>query len=168
MSRRKHKKRKLENVKLNLAAMLDMAFQLLAFFILTFKPSPVEGQVNLRLPPAQPVTITQNGQKAGANTNNPNPLEGLKSLVISIYARTDGTIDKVVLLDATLTNLPQLEKRIHLELSQKGSIFEQVGLQIDPRLKYEELMKVVDICTRAKLPDGKPLGKLSFVEIPMN
>ncbi len=29
-------------------------------------------------------------------------------------------------------------------------------------------MKVVDICTRAKLPDGKPLAKLSFVEIPLN
>ena len=40
-----------EEVELNLAAMLDMAFQLLAFFILTFQAGPLEGQINLRLPP---------------------------------------------------------------------------------------------------------------------
>ena len=47
MARRK----KQEGVELNLAAMLDMAFQLLTFFILTFRPAPVEGQVDLLLPP---------------------------------------------------------------------------------------------------------------------
>ena len=31
--------------------MLDMAFQLLTFFILTFRPAPIEGQISLRLPP---------------------------------------------------------------------------------------------------------------------
>jgi biopolymer transport protein ExbD len=36
------KKRNQGEVELNLAAMLDMAFQLLTFFILTFKPAPVE------------------------------------------------------------------------------------------------------------------------------
>ena len=48
---RKKRKRGLEEVELNLAAMLDMAFQLLTFFILTFKPAPVEGQITLRLRP---------------------------------------------------------------------------------------------------------------------
>ena len=165
MSRRKHKKRKLDNVKLNLAAMLDMAFQLLAFFILTFKPAPVEGQVQLRLPPAQPVTI-QKGEKAGANTNNPNPLEGLKSLIISVYSNENGSLKNVVIFNDTLTNLPQIEKRIVEELAKPSSIFDQVALQIDPKLSYDELMKLVDICTKAKLPDGKSLTKLSFVEIP--
>ena len=35
--------------------MLDMAFQLLTFFILTFRTVPVEGQINLRLPPPKPI-----------------------------------------------------------------------------------------------------------------
>ena len=38
------KKNAQEEVELNLAAMLDMAFQLLTFFILTFRPPPVEGR----------------------------------------------------------------------------------------------------------------------------
>ena len=32
--------------------MLDMAFQLLAFFILTFRPPPGEDKIFLKLPPA--------------------------------------------------------------------------------------------------------------------
>ncbi len=39
-----------------MASMLDMAFQLLTFFILTFRPAPIEGQISLRLPPPIPVT----------------------------------------------------------------------------------------------------------------
>ena len=42
-----------EGVELNVTAMLDMAFQLLAFFVLTFRPGPVEPAVQLHLPPAQ-------------------------------------------------------------------------------------------------------------------
>ena len=38
MGGKKHKSN--DEVELNLAAMLDMAFQLLTFFILTFKPAP--------------------------------------------------------------------------------------------------------------------------------
>ena len=49
--RRRRRHYSQEEVELNLAAMLDMAFQLLTFFILTFKPNPVEGQINLNLPP---------------------------------------------------------------------------------------------------------------------
>ncbi len=56
MAKRAKKHRSSEEVQLNLAAMLDMAFQLLAFFILTFRPSPVEGQLLLNLPPPTPVT----------------------------------------------------------------------------------------------------------------
>ena len=40
---------------LNVTAMLDMAFQLLAFFVLTFKPPPAEAQIFLKLPPYQAV-----------------------------------------------------------------------------------------------------------------
>ncbi len=45
MGRKKKKRRSQSEVELNLAAMLDMAFQLLAFFILTFRPAPLEGQI---------------------------------------------------------------------------------------------------------------------------
>jgi len=38
---------------LPITPMLDMSFQLLSFFIMTFHPSPTEGQIALALPPTQ-------------------------------------------------------------------------------------------------------------------
>ena len=64
--RRARKQRPQSEVELNVASMLDMAFQLLAFFILTFRPAPLEGQISLRLPPPQP--ITGGAQPAWADT----------------------------------------------------------------------------------------------------
>jgi biopolymer transport protein ExbD len=37
---------------LPITPMLDMSFQLLAFFIMSFKPMPTEGQISVNLPPA--------------------------------------------------------------------------------------------------------------------
>ena len=46
----RRKKRHIEgDVQLNMAAMLDMAFQLLAFFILTYQPGKVEGCIGIRM-----------------------------------------------------------------------------------------------------------------------
>src|SRR5947207_9141162 len=38
---------------LPITPMLDMSFQLLSFFIMTFKPAPTEGQIAMSLPPAE-------------------------------------------------------------------------------------------------------------------
>jgi biopolymer transport protein ExbD len=38
---------------LPITPMLDMSFQLLAFFIMTFKPTPTEGQIAMSLPPPE-------------------------------------------------------------------------------------------------------------------
>ena len=67
MSRRHHRRRSKKGVELNLAAMLDMAFQLLTFFILTFRPAPIEGHLALNLPPPIPLTKVEVSE---------NPVEG--------------------------------------------------------------------------------------------
>ena len=74
--RRRRKRRSQSEVELNLAAMLDMAFQLLAFFVLTFRPPPLEGQISLRLPPPLPVTGAKTGENPGEDLKNNNPLQG--------------------------------------------------------------------------------------------
>lgn len=153
-------------VELNLAAMLDMAFQLLTFFILTFRPAPIEGQVSLHLPPPQPVTNVKSGQSAGANTSNTNPVQGLNSLVISAFATPSGQLATMALGEGRVDNLPQLEGRLRSVLSEPGSPFDQVIIQVGSSLRYEELMKIIDICTRQLLPSGNKLTKLSFVEMP--
>lgn len=148
-----------------MAAMLDMAFQLLTFFILTFKPSPVEGQLNLRLPPPEPITAMV-GQKAGNDASNTNPLQGLTTLVITAVSDANGTIKQLAIGPATMGSPVALERKLSEVLSDPGSGFDQVVIQVDSKLRYEELMRVLDICTRQKLPTGESLSKLSFVELP--
>ena len=70
MARRRKKHKPPGEVQINLAAMLDMAFQLLAFFILTFRPAPIEGHFQLHMPPPTSQTnVTE-------STESPNPSTG--------------------------------------------------------------------------------------------
>lgn len=167
--RKKRRRRQQGDVELNLAAMLDMAFQLLTFFILTFKPAPIEGQVSLRLPPPKPVTSTK-GQQAGADTANTNPVEGVNSLVITVTALPSGGIEQLAIGEKSMgPSLTHLEQELKKDLNDPGNPFDQVIIQVGSDLRYDELMRVIDVCTKQTYKkDGKEekLTKLSFVELP--
>jgi biopolymer transport protein ExbD len=163
---RRRKRHKTEEVELNLAAMLDMAFQLLTFFILTFRTVPVEGQLALRMPPPQPVTGQHSGQKAGSDAKSTNPLEALNTLVVTAMASPEGKLQQMAIGETAIGTLPALERKLSAVLGDAGTGFDQVIVQVDSRLHYGELMQVIDVCTRQKLPNGEKLSKLSFVELP--
>jgi biopolymer transport protein ExbD len=167
MSRRRRRRRKSEGaVELNLAAMLDMAFQLLTFFILTFKPAPVEGQISLRMPPPQPISPAKNAVQAGDNPTNNDPVQGLNSLVISVIPNASGGIGSMAIGEGVVATLTGLNDRLKNVLGDQASPFDQVVIQVGSGLRYDALMGVVDVCTRQKLPGGQKLTKLSFVELP--
>lgn len=169
MSRRRKKKRGGAGVALNLAAMLDMAFQLLSFFILTFKPAPIEGQLSLMLPPPKPATQVQ------PNPQNNNDGDGppvVPSLIISVPAGADGNVAGVSIGlvqafngPATKDNLGRLDRRMKELFGVQGTPFEQVLVRVGRNVHYSELMKVVDVCSRQKLENGEPLTKISFTEL---
>lgn len=166
MSHKRKKRKGSENVELNLAAMLDMAFQLLAFFILTFKPSPIEGQINLKLPPPKPVAGVKSGEVAGNNDNNSNPVQSFNSLIISVFSTPGGKISTMAVGEGNVAGVSALDGRLKAVLSDANSPFDQVIIQVASRLRYAELMRVVDVCTKQTLPTGEKLTKLSFVELP--
>lgn len=170
MSRRhKLKRTSQEEVTLNLAAMLDMAFQLLAFFILTFKPAPVEGQINLNLPP--PVPIAQQA-KENQGDEGGEGIAAAHTLTIRIVAAGNGQVASISVGLAKLFDGPMdgrkltiLDRRLKDVFAIEGKPFDQVLLQVGKALNYGELMKVIDVCTRQKMADGKPVNKISFVEL---
>ncbi len=165
---RKRKKRRLQSeVELNLAAMLDMAFQLLTFFILTFRPAPVEGQISLRLPPPQPVTVVKDGQQVGSDLENKSPLSGVTTLTISVFADPNtGDIASLGVGESQVPSIAALDGRLQQVFADPGNPFDQVILQVGESCRYDELMKVIDVCTHQTFSDGKKLSKLSFVELP--
>jgi biopolymer transport protein ExbD len=169
--RRKRKRSSQEEVTLNLAAMLDMAFQLLAFFILTFKPAPVEGQINLNLPP--PVPIARQDEQKQDPDKGDQGIAAAHTLTITIAAAGNGQVAKLSVGLAPLYDGPLdgrkmklLDDRLKAVFAIEGKPFDQVLLRVGKALNYGELMKIIDVCTRQKMADGKPVNKISFVELP--
>jgi biopolymer transport protein ExbD len=167
MGRRSRKKRSQPGVELNLAAMLDMAFQLLAFFMLTFKPAPIEGQVSLRLPPPQAAVVVKGGQKAGSDEKNTNPVAGVNTLTISVFANPKtGVIESLGIGETPVPSIAALDGRLKEVFADPGNPFDQFIIQVSDQCRYDELMKVVDVCSRQTLPNGQKLARLVFVEVP--
>src|SRR5579863_3470420 len=120
------RRRKQNEVELNLAAMLDMAFQLLAFFILTFKPSPVEGQISLHLPPPKPVANVKAEKEAGENVADMSPVAGLETLLVSLFSTPSGDLASMAIGEANVGSQKELDSRLRSILKDPGSPFEQV------------------------------------------
>jgi biopolymer transport protein ExbD len=166
--RRRHRKSK-EEVELNLAAMLDMAFQLLTFFILTFRPAPIEGQLSLNLPPPVPITNVAAEQPADSGDAG---MASTNSLVIAIRADHDGNVagvsvgpGRAFVGPANAYNLHELDRQLRVLFGIQHTPYDQVLIRVAPALRYEDLMKIIDVCTRQKLPDGTRLQKISFTEL---
>lgn len=155
-----------EDVELNVAAMLDMAFQLLAFFILTFKPSPIESQIMMRLPADKPVTQAPSNSVSVTDVVD----EGLV-VPISIYSTPDGDIEKLeigqrVISAPTVEELMAAFRTALADIVQLGS--DTVSIRVGEDLRYERLMQVVDICGKQELPSGERLSKVSIVPLKAN
>jgi hypothetical protein len=66
--------------------------------------------------------------------------------------------------EAPVAGLTALDRKLQAIFSEPSGAFDQVIIQVDGKLRYEELMRIIDTCTKQKLPNGEPLTKLSFVE----
>jgi biopolymer transport protein ExbD len=165
---RRGKHRPADEINLNLAAMLDMAFQLLTFFILTFKPAPAEGNIQMRMPQIHVGSASAASQPAGATKGAGAVLdEGLRTLVITADANATGDIAMLTLgSGAPVGNLARLDGHLRAALLLPDSPFDQIVIQAASGLRYDALMSVVEVCALQKLADGKQLKKLSFVELP--
>jgi hypothetical protein len=68
---------------LPITPMLDMSFQLLSFFIMTFHPTPTEGQIAMTLPPAE---------EGGGSSNPDITAEQPKKFVVRVASDDKGQI----------------------------------------------------------------------------
>jgi biopolymer transport protein ExbD len=150
------------SVEWNITAMLDLAFQLLAFFVLTFRPSPAEPQISLRLPP--PLAVRP------ASVEPPGPVDlpaagpaGVETLRLGVGKTAGGALDYAV-GEQRVSSLTALEARLRQVFADPRQPFRQVVLEIDGEVAYEQVLAVVERCTRQRLPGGARLERLSLVE----
>ena len=156
---------------MNLAAMLDMAFQLLAFFILTFRPAPVEGHFQLHMPPAVPQTDVNQSTDTNSSTGGETSAF-VETLELYIMADNRGQVTAInvgqqTVVAGRLTGdaLGKLNANLRSNFGVQESPYERIQLHVDRRLHYEELMKIVDVCTRQTLPDGSQMRQVGFMEL---
>ena len=146
-------------VEIQVTPMLDMAFQLLTFFIMTFNPAPSEGQFSMNLLPASPQAKPGEAISDANAPADPNVPATLRTMTTTIQATGDGSIGKVSIGDVEVDGLEQLKAQLQTILGDKSLPFEQALIQADPDLKYEELVKVIDIFS------SLDLTKISFSQI---
>ena len=146
-----------------IAPMLDMAFQLLTFFVLTYKPAPAEGQFVMNLLPAQPATaMTAEAPAEAATDKLP---AALRTLPTILKAGPGGRLAQIAVGEQVIPTDPAaLEKELDKYFSDPNLPFDQTLLKVDPKLKYSELIKVVNAFSNA-FTKAKKTPSISFAEL---
>jgi biopolymer transport protein ExbD len=139
-------------VDLPVTPMLDMTFQLLFFFIVTFSPQSLEGQLDFALPGGPAPGVDRPAEVAPAQEITVGP-----QLTIQVQATPIGAIARIVVSsrpDQTFATVPELAA--FLQQARAGQVIQplEVTIQAPDNLKYACLIQVVDACSKAGLRVG--------------
>jgi biopolymer transport protein ExbD len=148
-------------VEIQVTPMLDMAFQLLTFFIMTYRPAPAEGQFAMNLLPAQPATRMD--APISSDVTSSEVPAGLRTLPTTLRAAEGGRLGRVTLGEVDIQGMDQLKKELEDILSHRDEYpFDQALIKADPTLKYSELIQVIDVFHRLNVT------KISLSELDPN
>jgi len=138
-----------EEVMFPVTPMLDMAFQLLAFFVLTFQAPSAETHLDLDLP-ATPMALPG----ASRGTAEPQPARRTDTdlendLFVRVEADDLGDLRSIRLGEAAVPDLSTLGDRLrrYVEIMEGRPL--RVRLVADDSLRYEEAARVLAACSAA-------------------
>jgi biopolymer transport protein ExbD len=162
---RRPRRQKIDEPNVPVAPMLDMAFQLLTFFVLTYRQAPQEGQFVMSLLPAQPATAVGAAAPKDAPASSELPVS-LRTLPTTLRAGDGGRIARIVVeKDEIPSDNPRMLEEALLKYLQDPDLpFDQTLIKVDPNLRYSELMTVINAFSNAFVRARKE-PKLSFAEL---
>jgi biopolymer transport protein ExbD len=138
--------------------MLDMAFQLLAFFVLTFQAPSAETHLDLDLP-ATPLALPG----ASRGVAEPTPARRVDTdLENDLFVRAEaddlGDLRSIRLGEAVLPDLATLGDRLrrYVEILEGKPL--RVRLVADDHLRYEEAARVLAACASAGVANVRLAG----------
>lgn len=138
-----------EDVAFPVAPMLDMAFQLLAFFILTFKPPSAETHVDLDLP-ATPAALPARAEgRAQPRYARRVDTDLENDLLIRVEADDLGDLKSLRLGEAIVPDLATLGRRLRRYAQLLDGNALRVRLVADDRLRYEPAAQLISTCSAA-------------------
>lgn len=144
---------------LPITPMLDMSFQLMAFFIFTFRPAPTEGQIAMALPKSE------GGGQGMPSITDDKP----QVFVVRVEAAENGTIGKMSLIEKDSGDTRPLDlgadlKKYQAELQTRYNALKgskgKLTLEIGDKLLHEYVVALLDVGIRVGFTDIAP--------VPMN
>ena len=145
-----------DKVEMQMTPMIDIVFQLLTFFLFSFKIAAPEGDFNINMP--------------AAGTPRENLLEDSLPIQIKLTAAADGSLGSILLRDRPLASFDDLHSQIIGIVGNDrgpGSVAEktEVELDCDYNLKYEHVIRAVTAISGYISDDGnvvKLIEKIKF------
>lgn len=137
-----------EKAELNMTAMIDIVFQLLIFFIMSFKIVSPEGDFNIRMPPS--------GRRSAEDVQESLPI------LVRLQADSNGNLSKVSAgpnsFGGSTEGINRLKTYVRSQLGNAGEIAAkatEIELDCDYNLKYKNVIDVISACTGYRDKDGK-------------
>jgi biopolymer transport protein ExbD len=144
--RRARKGENAENVQFPVTPMLDMAFQLLAFFILTFQSPTSESRLDLYLPTTPIALPGAPGGQARERPPRRSELDLENDLKIRAEADDLGELKSLKLGDTPLPDLDALADRLRRYAAVLDGKPLRVRISADDRLRYEVAARIMGTC----------------------
>jgi biopolymer transport protein ExbD len=144
-----------DKVDIQMTPMIDIVFQLLTFFLFSFKIATIEGDFNIRMPLAGPGQPTEESQL---------PIK------VRLTADADGNLTGIQMSDRPIGSFRELHEQV---MSIVGSDAgpsaaaenTEAELDCDYNLKYENVIRAITAISGTVTPDGhivKLIQKIKF------
>ncbi len=149
-----------EEIKLNMTAMIDIVFQLLVFFIMTFKIVAMEGDFNIKMPLASESADSLDVELPDLITVR--LLAGENGNIASIVVDDNETLNEITMYQE-LTRI--VEERLAGEGDPEKASETEVEFEIAYNLKYSYTVKAIEAVSGRIQQDGsvkKLIQKVKF------
>lgn len=155
--RRKHRE-EMSEFRLSLVSLLDLVFNILAFFVMTYRPPEQTKDYQVNLPPPKEVESHASSETMFAPRNP----EKFKDISIGLEAGDGGVLSAISIegkaiplgddpMSAITREIVELNKKMDEE---KVDRIVAVNIVADPRLKYRYILPVVEACTKKYIDES--------------
>lgn len=141
-----------EKVELQMTPMIDIVFQLLIFFIMTFKIVAPEGDFNIRMP------------QVAVSDDLPDDTQHLQ-IKVTLGADPDGRLTSIRMGERTLSGFSELHNEVRQIVGEKtgpGSSEESPEVELDCafQLKFDYVMQAITAVSGYVDPDTRGIVKI--------
>ena len=145
-----------DGIAIDMTPMIDIVFQLLTFFVMTFKIAEAEGDFNIKMPAAARAGLPDDKQ--------------LPPMKLKLRASPTGNLAEIALNDRTFSTWRDLHNHVAGIVGDDrgpGSIqaTAEIEIDVDFNLRYQHVIQAITAVSGSVQPDGsviKLVEKIKF------